>query len=148
MIGERMLDRLLKVDPGNHEIWTVYDPSRKEFMPMGAASWWRDPEYPDEAEISATVLDRDHGLGIGTLMLALMWVTAFRAGISTLVGHGLLENKTAAIWMRRTGAIGTWDGYKNVYRWDLMDLEKLPETRAAAELAGWLAELAPRLLDE
>ncbi|HEY8991511.1 MAG TPA: hypothetical protein VIM46_06015, partial [Luteolibacter sp.] len=38
-LGERMLDRLLEVDPGNHEVWTVYDPAR-EFMPMGAASWW------------------------------------------------------------------------------------------------------------
>ncbi len=148
LIGERMLDRLLKVDPGNHEIWTVYDPSRTEFMPMGAASWWRDGENPEEAEVSATVLDRDHGRGIGTLMLALMWVTAFHAGITTLVGHGLLENKAAAQWMRRTGAIGTWDGYKNVYRWDLANLEKLPETRAAAELAGWLAELSPKLLED
>ncbi len=147
LIGERMLDRLLKVDPGNHEIWTVYDPARTEFTPMAASSWWRDPENPDEAEISATVLDRDHGRGIGTLMLAIMWVTAFRAGITTLVGHALLENRAAGQWMRRTGAIGAWDGYKNVYRWDLADLDRLPETRAAAELAGWLAGLSPRLLE-
>ncbi len=146
LIGERMLDRLLKVDPGNHEIWTVYDPARSEFMPMAASSWWRDPENPDEAEVSATVLDRDHGRGIGTLMLAIMWLTAFRVGITTLVGHALLENRAAAQWMRRTGAAGSWDGYKNVFRWDLADLDRLPETRAAAELASWLAGLSPRLL--
>lgn len=148
MIGERMLDRLLKVDPGNHEIWTVYDPARSEFMPMAASSWWRDPENQDEAEISATVLDRDHGRGIGTLMLAIMWLTAFRAGITTLVGHALLENRAAAQWMRRTGASGMWDGYKNVYRWDLANLDKIPATRAGAELAGWLAELSPKLLED
>jgi len=80
-------------------------------------------------------------------MLAIMWLTAFDAGITTLVGHALMENRSVAQWMRRTGATGTWDGYKNVYRWDLSDLEKIPETRAAAELAGWLAELSPKLLE-
>lgn len=145
MIGERMLDRLLKVDPGNHEIWSVYDPAR-EFTPVGAASWWRDPANPDEAEFSATVLDQDQGRGVGTLLLAIMWLTAFRCGIKHLVGHSMAENRTAGIWMHHTGASGAWDGYKNVYRWNLEDLDRLPETRAATELAEWLAKLSPELL--
>ena len=146
MIGERMLDRLLKVDPGNHEIWSVYDPSRA-FTPLGAASWWRDAVLPSDAEFSVTVLDQDQGRGVGTLLLAILWLTAFRAGIKRLAGHVMLENRKAAEWMRRTGAIGEWDGYKNTFYWDLEDLDRLPETRAASDLAAWLAVLSPTLLE-
>jgi hypothetical protein len=145
MIGERMLDRILRVDPRHHAAWCVLDPTR-EFSGVGAASWWRDRTNPAEAEISATVLDGDHGRGIGTLLLALMWLTAFRAGIRHLVGYSLLENRGAAAWMRACGARGGWDGYKLAFRWDLEDLKVLPETPAAARLAERLASLAPKIL--
>lgn len=145
LIGEQMLDRILREDPGNHEIWAVYDPART-FSPLGAASWWRNPADPDEAEFSVTVLDADQNRGVGTLLLAILWLTAFQSGIKHLVGHAMVENRAAGAWMYRTGASGVWDGYKNVYRWDLENLDLLPETRAASELAGWLARLSPVIL--
>ncbi len=92
------------------------------------------------------VLDEDHARGIGTLLLAVMWLTAFRAGLNEMVGYTLVENRRAANWMRDCGAKGDWDGYKLVFRWQLDDLDSLPETPAAADLAAWLAELSPRLL--
>ncbi|BCU76420.1 hypothetical protein [Luteolibacter sp. LG18] len=145
-IGDRMLDRLLNQDPGNHEIWSVYDPSRN-FSPLGAASWWRDARNPLEAEFSVTVLDSEQNRGIATLLLAILWLTAFRSGITTLVGNVMPENTGACAWMRHTGASGVWDGHMNTFRWQLDDLERLPQTRAATELAEWLALLAPRLLE-
>ncbi|MGL5017248.1 MAG: hypothetical protein ACRDBP_03875, partial [Luteolibacter sp.] len=78
--------------------------------------------------------------------LALMWLTAFRAGAESVVGYVLPENRQAASWMRACGATGEWDGYKLIYRIDLSHLESLPETRAATELAEWLARLAPKIL--
>ena len=95
---------------------------------------------------SVTVLDADQNRGVATLLLAILWLTSLREGISCLIGHVMAENTTAAAWMRRTGANGRWDGYKNTFRWHLEDLDRLPPTRAAAELAGWLAQLAPVLL--
>jgi acetyltransferase len=147
MIGERMLDRLLAVDPATHAAWAVLDPLR-EFPGIGAASWWRGSPQLHEAEFSITVLDGDQGRGIGTLLLAVMWLTAFRAGMSGLVAYALPENRRAALWMRACGAEGSWDGYKLVYRWDLADLKSLPPTRAGAELADWLARLSPEILAE
>ncbi len=79
-------------------------------------------------------------------MLAVMWLTAFRVGVTQLVAYSLVENRDAAGWMRDCGASGEWDGYKLVYRWELEDLKQLPETRPAAELAAWLAKLAPLIL--
>lgn len=145
IIGEAMLDRILDQDSMRHVTWTVLDPQR-EFPPMGGASWWRNANQPDEAEISALVLDDDQRRGIGTLLLAIMWLTAFRAGVRQLVGYALVDNRQAADWMLDCGAAGTWDGYKLVFRWDLEDLDRLPETPRAAELADWLARLSPVLL--
>ena len=145
MIGDAMLDRLLEQNPAMHETWAVLDPAR-EFPGIGGASWWRDAAKPDEAEISAMVLDDDQGRGIGTLLLAVMWLSAFRAGLVHLVGYSLAENRRAANWMRDCGGQGSWDGYKLVFRWELDNLDTLPETPAAADLAAWLAELSPRIL--
>ena len=145
VVGEKMLSRVLDQDPTKHVSWAVLDPARA-FSPMGGASWWRTAEQPGEVEISFIVLDDDHRRGIGTLLLALMWLTAFRAGAETMVGYVLMENRQAAGWMRDCGARGEWDGYKLSFRWSLENLNELPDTRAAAELTDWLARLAPDIL--
>jgi GNAT superfamily N-acetyltransferase len=113
---------------------------------VGGASWWRDTTDPELAEISLMVLDDDQRRGIGTLLLAVMWISAYRAGIERIVAYCLVENRRAANWMRDCGGAGEWDGYKLVFRWNLANLDALPETAAAADLAFWLAELSPRLL--
>jgi RimJ/RimL family protein N-acetyltransferase len=146
VMGDKMLNQMLAQDPFQHVTWTVLDPSR-EFPPIGGASWWRDKENPEQAEFSALVLDEDQSRGVGTLLLAVMWLTGFRAGIQQLVSYVLVENRQAARWMRDCGAQGDWDGYKLIYRWDLEKLDLLPETRAAADLADWLARLSPKILD-
>jgi GNAT superfamily N-acetyltransferase len=145
VVGEKMLNQVLDQDPQQHMTWTVLDPTR-DFPPLGGASWWRDKENPAQAELSAIVLDDDQGRGVGTLLLAVMWLTAFRAGIQQLIGYVQVENRQAAAWMRDCGAQGEYDGYKLIFRWDLENLDLLPETRAATELAAWLAGLSPEFL--
>jgi RimJ/RimL family protein N-acetyltransferase len=146
MIGKEMLDRLVKQDAASHLTWVVLDPAR-EFPGMGGASWWRNAADSSAAEISLMVLDADQRRGIGTLLLAAVWISAFRAGVERLVGYCLTDNRRAANWMRDCGAAGEWDGYKLVFTWDLANLDVLPDTPAAADLAAWLAELSPRLLE-
>lgn len=145
MIGDMMLDRLIEQDLAKHVTWVVLDPARA-FSGVGGASWWRDAATPEEVEISAMVLDDDQCRGIGTLLLAVMWLTAMRAGAKRMMGYSLMDNRSAANWMRDCGGIGEWDGYKLIYRWDLNDLDHLPETHAAADLASWLAELSLEIL--
>lgn len=145
MLGDTMLDRMIDQDASRHVTWVLLDPAR-EFPGVGGASWWRGSPEATEAEISAMVLDGDQRRGIGTLLLAVMWLTAVRAGLTSLVGYALSDNRRAADWMRDCGGRGHWDGYKLVFRWDLDTLDHLPETAAAADLAAWLAVLAPRLI--
>jgi GNAT superfamily N-acetyltransferase len=146
IIGDAMLDRLLTGDLPNHAIWTVFDPAREGFPGLGAASFWRSKDDPTDAEISATVLDRDHGRGVGTLLLSILWLVAYRYGIETFTGYTMPENVAAIRWMQATGAQGEWDGYNAVYRWKLGDLDAIPETSAGTDLAGRLADLAPLFL--
>lgn len=113
---------------------------------MGAASFWRSDTEPEEAEFSVTVLDSNQGRGVATLLLAVLWLVAFKHGISRFIGYTMPENVKALRWMRSTGAEGEWDGYNAVFRWELADLDKLPETRAGAELAARLAELSKVML--
>lgn len=146
IIGDAMLDRLLTGELPDHAIWTVFDPAREGFPAMGAASFWRSKSEPADAEISATVLDRDQGRGVGTLLLSILWLIAYRCGIETLTGYTMPENAAALRWMRDTGAEGHWDGYNAVFRWRLAELDAIPATPAGADLAARLAELSPLLL--
>jgi RimJ/RimL family protein N-acetyltransferase len=146
VIGAEMLDRLVSQDPSRHLTWAVLDMTR-EFHGMGGASWWRSAKDPSEAEISLMVFDTDQCRGIGTLLLAVVWISAFRAGITRLVGYCLTDNRRAADWMRDCGGNGEWDGYKLIFTWDLGRLDALPVTAVAADLAAWLAELSPQMLD-
>ncbi len=146
LIGDAMLDRLIDQDPRRHVTWVVLDPAR-QFPGVGGASWWRHAADPLEAEISLMVLDDDHRRGIGTLLLAVMQLTALRSGLEHLVGYCLQDNRRAATWMRDCGGNGEWDGYKLVFRWNLQAPAPLPPTSAAADLAAWLESLAPLMLE-
>ena len=141
VIGEAMLDRLLTVEAGKHAVWGVMDLAR-DFPGVGAASFWRSADDDEEAEFSCTVLDADQRKGVGTLLLAVLWLAALKVGVRRFVGYTMPENVSAIRWMRDTGAEGEWDGYKVTFRWELEDFEKLPATAAAVELAERLAEFS------
>lgn len=146
VIGEGMLDRILEVDPTRHAVWAALDPSR-EYPGVGAASFWRSEDDPGDAEFSCTVLDGDQRRGVGTLLLAAVWLAAMKVGVRHFVGYTMPENTAAVRWMRDTGAAAEWDGYKVIFRWSLADLEPIPATPVGAALAERLAELSDRILE-
>ena len=146
LIGDRMLNRLLNADQVEHAVWAVVDPTR-EYPGIGAASYWRSQEDPLEAEFSATVLDADQGRGVGTLLLAVLWLTAYSIGIERFVSHVMPENRKAVRWLVDTGAEGEWDGYKVTFRHDLTDPSLLPLTPAGGDLADRLASLSQHFLE-
>ena len=145
-LGQGMLDRLIRQHAARHMTWAVLDPGR-EFPGLGGARWWRNAAQAEEAEMSMMVLDADQERGVGTLLLAVMWLSALRAGLEQLVAYTLADNRRAAKWMCDCGGQGAWDGYKLVFRWPLVGgQEWLPVTRAAADLKLWLEQLAPEIL--
>jgi len=147
VMGDKMLDRILRQDPDNHAVWAVLDRTR-EFPGMGAASFWRSEDDPEEAEFSCTVQDADQRRGLGTLLMATVWLAALRVGIRRFTGYTMPENLSAIRWMRDTGAEAEWDGYKVIFRWRLDDLEAIPATPAGIALAGRLSELSSEMLPD
>lgn len=147
VIGDGMLDRLLKQDPDRHAVWVVLDRTR-DFPGVGAASWWRSETEADEAEFSCTVLDADQRRGVGTLLMAVLWLDAMGSGVRRFVGYTMPENVAAVRWMRGIGAEAEWDGYKVIFRWELDDLESIPATPTGAALAQRLAVFSRSLLEE
>ncbi|BDS07844.1 hypothetical protein NT6N_28840 [Oceaniferula spumae] len=142
VISDSTLDRLLNTDTENHSTWAILDRSR-DYPGLGAASFWRSKTDPTDAEFSVTVLDTEQGRGIGTLLLAILWIQAYQQGIETFTGYAMPENQKAIDWLCDTGATGHWDGYQAIFRWNLNDVSSLPMTPAAGDLAQWLAELTP-----
>ena len=145
LIGDRMLNRLLNADQVEHAVWAVVDPTR-EYPGIGAASYWRSQDDPLEAEFSATVLDADQGRGVGTLLLAILWLVAYSNGIERFLSHVMPENRKAIRWLVDTGADGEWDGYKVTFTHDLTDPSRLPLTHAGGDLADRLASLSQHFL--
>jgi acetyltransferase len=146
VIGDGMLDRMLAGSVEEHGLWAVLDPSR-EFPGLGAASFWRSDEDGEEAEFSCTVLDEDQRRGVGTLLLAVLWLVAFKQGIRHFTGYTMPENTAAIRWMRDTGAEAEWDGYKVIFRWDLSTLDNIPASTAGVALAERLAEFSEEVLE-
>ncbi len=144
-LGAAMLTRLLDADQTNHAVWAVLDRAL-EAPGLGAASYWRSASDAAEAELSVTVADEHQRRGVGTLLLAVLWLWARRNGIRSLVAFTMPRNHRASRWMLDTGAHGHWDGHQAVFRWQLDDLDVLPPTPAGIDLAERLAELSAALL--
>lgn len=126
----------LTAAPGkDHVGWVAIDPSPEaEFPAFGAASWWRDGRDPALAEMSFTVADAWQGQGIGTLLLAVLWMEAWQGGIDRLFAVINAANVRAADWFARLGA-GVWPG---TGQFDvLLALAKPSEVADAAFAEAW-----------
>src|SRR4051794_12460999 len=104
MLPDSLLNRFLNAEPGRHETWAALDPEMPEAPGSGGGSFWRSDSEPARAEISLTVADERQRCGVGTVLLAALWVRAVNAGIGEFFGHVLPDNHRMLDWMRALGA--------------------------------------------
>lgn len=143
-----LLDRLTSADGVDHVVWAALDPDRPQDPGLGAASCWRSPTDPAEAEFSVTVADEHQGRGIGTLLLATLWILARRIGIERFRLISLSENFPVIHWMETIGAsVDCESGTVCEMVVDLRDDAKaaIPMTPEGDELLDWLERLPPLL---
>jgi len=69
------------------------------------ARYVRVAEEPTVAEAAVTVVDSHHGRGIGTILLAMLALSARENGISTFRAYVLEENLTVLDILREMGGI-------------------------------------------
>lgn len=103
ILDEKMVDRLVIADQINHVAWCALDPDNLDDPGYGACSLWRYSDDPTSAEISFTILDAFQGRGIGTVLMAVLWVLAKRLGIDLLRANVLVGNRRAVAWFMELG---------------------------------------------
>jgi len=102
-LSEAQLDYLTEVDQMNHVAWGAPG-DEKEAHGLGVARFIRLPGEPDTAEFAVTVVDEAQGHGLGTLLMALLYVLAARRGVRTLRGVVARDNTRMVEWLLRLGA--------------------------------------------
>lgn len=139
-----LLNRVLNPEPGLHETWAMLDPSRPDEPGQGGASFWRHEVEPWRAEVSFTVADEVQHRGIGTVLLALLWVRARLTGITQFYGVVLPDNYTVLDWFRALGARVKLHGGQYEFELEL-DEDRLKETPTAVRFKERLKEIEEQL---
>ncbi len=139
-LPESILQRFLHGDPARQDVWAALDPAQPADLGHGGGSWWRDEGDGTLAEISFTVADDSQHRGVGTLLLAVLWLSARERGITRFVAHVLPENEAARTWFAALGAAPGHGLGHSLFTLPL-DEAKLPDSPAAERLRAVLATL-------
>lgn len=91
-LSDEQLRFFTEVDQVEHVAWGVLDDEHPELPGVAVGRWVRLTEDRDVAESAVIVADNYQGRGIGTLLLAVLNVTAATQGLKTLRSLVLAEN--------------------------------------------------------
>ena len=128
-LSDAQLQYFTEVDQQNHIAWIALAHDQPGHPGLGIARFIRMKKQPTMAEFAVVVLDSHQQLGLGTILMAVLYRMAGLKGIQTLCGFILPENTVMSHWLTRLGAIGDYEN--EVYRMDLAvcsDLSCLPDT--------------------
>lgn len=102
-LSEEELRFFTEVDQINHVAWGAINPDDPEVPGLGVARFVRTRDDPDIAEAAITVLDRYQRKGLGTILVALLYLLARDLGVKTLRGTVLPENRFLIDWLHSLG---------------------------------------------
>jgi len=128
-LSDQQLRYFSEVDQRNHVAWIALDSSNPKHPGLGVARFARTKEEPTIAEMAFVVIDACQCRGLGTNLLAVLYVMAGALGVQVLRAIVLNENTRVSNWLRGLGATGSCE--RSEYRLDLTvhcDLALLPRT--------------------
>lgn len=141
-----LLRYFTEVDKHHHVAWGALDPSVEGQPGVGIARFIRDRDDPTVAEVAFTVRDDLQGLGLGTILLAILYHLAPVHGIKTLRANVLADSYSVADWLRSLGARGKLES--GVLEFDLMvsgHHSKLQQTPGTERFRQRLQEVTGKL---
>ena len=109
LTGEQ-LRYLTEIDYEDHMAWVALDPSTAEEPGLGVARYVRLPDEPTIAEAAVTVVDSHQGLGLGSILLGVLGLSAVAHGIRTFRAYVLEENAAVQELFAGLGAEMHHDG--------------------------------------
>jgi GNAT superfamily N-acetyltransferase len=128
-LSDQQLSYFSEVDQCGHVAWVALDSSDPKHPGLGVARFIRIKEEPTVAEVALTVIDAYQRRGLGTILLALLYLIAETQEFQTLRAAVVDENTTMLKWLRNLGAAGSCE--RGEYRLNLSvhrDLARLPQT--------------------
>ncbi len=153
-LSDEQLRYLTEIDHRDHVAWVALDPAHPELPGMGVGRYIRASGTSHVAEAVLTVVDRYHGRGLGTLLLAVLAETARANGITVFRNYVRADNAPMLEVFDQLGATRQLCS-SDVYEVDFAlpeDPDQLPDTpagraiRAFAERQHQGGDLASRLL--
>ena len=129
-LSDRQLDYLTHIDHVDHMAWIALDPNAPGTPGLGVARYVRLEDEPGVAEAAVVVADDVQGLGLGTILLGLLGVSAIDNGIGAFRAYVLVENRLMLGILREMGGTVTLEE-PGMYRMDLPlheDPDEIPDT--------------------
>ena len=103
-LSEEQLRSLTEVDYDSHMAWVALDPTGPGEPGLGVARYVRLPAEPSVAEAAVTVVDSHQGLGLGSILVGILAVSAVAHGITSFRAYVLAENQAVLELLRDLGA--------------------------------------------
>ncbi|HTO65267.1 MAG TPA: GNAT family N-acetyltransferase [Bradyrhizobium sp.] len=141
-LSGELLQRFTEVDQHNHVAWIAISHDQPQHPGLGIARFIRIQKQPTIAEFAVVVIDSHQRQGVGTILMAVLYLMARTKGIEVLRGFVLPENKVMLNWLGKLGAVGLYEN--GIYRMDLPvrdDLSALPDTPSAQRLRECVEKL-------
>lgn len=147
-LDHQLAARLTNTDDSEHIAWmALADCNDDSFPGYAAASLWRDPDCPEEAEFAMTVIDQWQRHGFGSLLFSVLWQEGWSLGIRRFTGFARLGNLAMCRWWQAIGGeihttrnqhelaydLSAPDAYVNEIGFDLH------ATEHQVEVANWLS---------
>ena len=111
--GSRLSDQQLRnfseVDQHNHVAWVALDSSGPKHPGLGVARFIRTNEKPTVAEMAFVVVDACQHRGLGTILMAVLYLMAEARGVQVLRATVLGENTRVCNWLCNLGATETFE---------------------------------------
>jgi len=101
---DKELRYFTEVDQVNHVAWGAFDTMSPEMHGLGLGRFIRDEKDATVAEFAVTVIDAYQHQGLGTVLLAILFLRAEAVGIHRLRACILPENLITIRWLHGLGA--------------------------------------------
>lgn len=108
-LTETQLHYFTEVDQQNHVAWIALAHDQSQHPGVGIVRFIRFQNQPHIAEFAVTVIDKYQRRGLGTMLMAVLYLMAHRQGIRILRGFVLPENTVAMHWFERFGAVSKFE---------------------------------------
>jgi RimJ/RimL family protein N-acetyltransferase len=92
-LTDDQLRYLTEIDYEDHMAWVAVDPAVDGEPGLGVARYVRLPGEPEVAEAAVTVVDSHQGLGLGSILLGALGLSAVAHGIRAFRAYVLEENQ-------------------------------------------------------